>query len=271
MDERKRVVITAFELASPAYDGSWNRRFDLQGEALIREAHISSGARVLDVATGTGKIALLAARAAGSEGRVLGIDLSDAMLAHARSKTADMPVEFKLMDAESLALEDEAFDTVLCGFGMAFLPDKVRGMREMHRVLRPGGRIAFSWWTRKAFQPMDDMTSARLTQQYGVPRPSAPREPWMALEEPEHLVALLEKAGFREGRVVREDIGYYISAEDWWALVTASGRQRHLSRLSQESIERLRGETLVEITRLAGDKGVWMDVSAHIGVGVRDH
>jgi hypothetical protein len=53
MDERKRLIVTAFERASLAYDGSWNRCFDLQGEALIREARIPYGTRVLDVATET--------------------------------------------------------------------------------------------------------------------------------------------------------------------------------------------------------------------------
>ncbi|HKX18797.1 MAG TPA: class I SAM-dependent methyltransferase [bacterium] len=269
MNDRKRLVVNAFELASSRYDGSWNRCFDLQADALIREAHIAQGATVLDVATGTGKTALAAARAVGSRGRVVGIDLSDAMLAQARAKAVGLPVEFKLMDAESLAFDRGTFDVVLCGFGMAFLPDKVRGMQEIHRVLRPGGGVAFSWWTRQAFQPMDDITSARLIQQYGVPKPSAPPEPWMALKEPEHLLMLLEKGGFRERRVVREDVGYFVSADDWWGLVTGSGWQRYLTRLSPEAIERLRNETLEEIGRLAGDRGIWMDVSAHIGVGAR--
>ena len=267
MDDRKRLVVTAFELASSRYDGSWNRCFDLQADALVREAHIHGGETVLDVATGTGKAAVAAARAVGPNGRVVGIDLSDAMLAQAHAKATGLPIEFKLMDAESLAYDDGIFDVVLCGFGMAFLPDRVRGMREIHRVLRPGGRVAFSWWTREAFEPMDSITMARLESQYGVPKPSAPPEPWMALKEPEHLLTLLEKGGFQSRRVVREDVGYLITAEDWWGLVTGTAWQRHLSRLSPEAIERLRGETLEEIGRVAGDKGVWMDVSAHIGVG----
>src|SRR5262249_54832928 len=99
-------------------------------------------------------------------------------------------------------------------FGVAFFPDKLRAVREMCRVLRPGGHVAVSWWTKDAFQPMDDMATARL-EQYGVPRPPAPPEPWLALKEPEHLLILLEKGGGRERRVQREAAGYFITPEDW--------------------------------------------------------
>lgn len=91
----------------------------------------------------------------------------------------------------------------------------------------------------------------------------------MALKEPEHLLNLLEKGGFREGRVVREAAGYFITPEDWWRLMWGSGWRRHLARLSAESLERLRDETLEEIGRLRNDRGIWVESSALIGIGVR--
>ena len=270
MDERKRVIATGFDLASNTYDAPWNRCFDLQAETLVREAYIPERARVLDVATGTGKVACLAARAVGPDGQVVGVDFSEGMLAQARLKAPDLPIEFRKMDVEMLEFDDGTFDVVLCGFGVAFFPDKVRAMHEMRRVLRPGGRVAFSWWTKDALgSPMDEMMVARL-EHYGIPRPPRPPEPWMALEEPDHLLTLLETGGFREGRVVSEAAGYFITPEDWWRFAWGSGWRRYLSRLSAESLERFRHETLEEVGRLQTDKGIWFNASAHIGVGVRN-
>jgi len=268
LDERKRLVAIGFDLASDTYDGAWNRSFDLQAEALVREAHIPEGAKILDVATGTGKVVLLAARAVGPQGQVVGVDLSEGMLAQARRNAAGLPIAFQKMDAETLAFEHGSFDSVLCGFGVAFFPDKVRCMQEMCRVLRPGGRVIFSWWTKDAFQPMDE-TITTLLEHYGIPRPPVPPEPWLVLKEPEHLLILMEKGGFQEGRVVREEAGHFITPEDWWQLMWGSGWRRYLNPLSAESLERFRNETLEEIGRLRTDKGIWLDASAHIGIGVR--
>ena len=112
------------------------------------------------------------------------------------------------------------------------------------------------------------MAHARL-ERYGVPRPPVPPEPWLALNEPKHLLILLEKSGFQERKVQREETGYFITSDDWWRLMWGSGWQRHLNRLSAASLERFRHETMEEIGRLQTDKSIWLDASAHIGVGVR--
>ncbi len=269
MDEQKRRWVAAFDLAADTYDQASLRFLDLNAAALVREAQIPEGARVLDVATGTGKVALAAARVVGARGRVVGIDLSTGMLERARQKAGALPVEFQEMDGERLQFDDSTFDVVLCGFGVFFLPDMMRGMREMHRVLRPGGRVAFSTWTKEAFQPMSEMSRARL-ERYGIPPAPAPPELWMALKEPEHLLVLLEKGGFREGRVVREPTGYAIEPEDRWTILWGSPSRAALSRLSPEALERFRIETLEEITHLRTEAGIWLDASALIGVGVRE-
>ena len=175
MEEQKRRVVAAFDLASDTYDEPALRCFDLHALALVREAKLHEGARVLDVATGTGKVACTAARAVGAKGRIIGIDLSEGMLAQARRKAEGLPVEFRLMDAERLEFEDATFDVVLCGFAVWFLPDILRGMREMRRVLQPGGRLAFSTWAKRSHEPMMEMMHARLVR-YGIPRvPPPPR------------------------------------------------------------------------------------------------
>lgn len=270
MNEQKRRWAEAFDLASDTYDHPTRRFFDLHAEALVEEVQIPKAARVLDVATGTGKVALASARVVGLQGRVVGVDLSAGMLAQAQRKARDLPVEFREMDAEELQFADDTFDVVLCGFAVFFFPNMVRGMREMYRVLRPGGRVAFSTFTREALEPMRKMTWARL-EQYGISRPPAPPEPWMVLMEPEHLSVLLENGGFRAGRVVRKPAGYALeTAEEWWGFVWGNGRwQRELRQLPPESLARLKAEILNDIETLRTSNGIWLDSSALFGVGVK--
>lgn len=267
MEASKRKVAGRFDLASQTYDEAPLRFMDHHAQALLSAAEIAPGMRVLDVATGTGKAALLAAERVGARGRVTGIDISAGMLAQARRKAKDLPIEFLEMDAETLRFPDERFDAVLCGFGVFFLPDMLGGMREMWRVLRPDGRVALTTWRPGAFDPMGEWTLARL-ERHGIPRPAAPPEPWMLLEQPEHLELLLERAGFHERRVVTEPYGYNMASEDRLRITLTTAADR-LRLLPPEEQQRFREDYLAEANHTGTAEGHWLEVSALIGTGVR--
>jgi SAM-dependent methyltransferase len=110
-------------------------------EALLDAAQVGRGARVLDIACGPGFVAS-AGRARGAVAR--GLDFSPAMLAVARAR--DAAVRFDEGDAEVLPYADAAFDAVVSNFGIHHVPRPVFALREAHRVLRAGGRVAFSFW-----------------------------------------------------------------------------------------------------------------------------
>ncbi|MHB8235126.1 MAG: ubiquinone/menaquinone biosynthesis methyltransferase [Solirubrobacteraceae bacterium] len=109
-------------------------------------AQVGAGSRVLDVATGTGDLAIeLAARVAPG-GRVVGSDFSEGMLARARAKAATrepggVELSFQWGDALALPYDDDAFDAATVGFGARNFSDLARGLAEMARVVRPGGRV----------------------------------------------------------------------------------------------------------------------------------
>jgi demethylmenaquinone methyltransferase/2-methoxy-6-polyprenyl-1,4-benzoquinol methylase len=125
---RYDLVNTVLSLGT---DGGWRSR-------AAREAGLKAGGSALDVACGSGKLTAQLGRIAGPNGRVVGLDFSPEMLAIARSHHPG--IEFTEGDALSLPFEEASFDAATIAFGLRNLADPVRGLREMTRVLKPGGR-----------------------------------------------------------------------------------------------------------------------------------
>lgn len=114
-------------------------------EDLLTIAGPKSGESVLDVACGTGIVARLAAPSVGTAGKITGLDQNPGMLAVARSATpADLSIQWIEADATEMPLQDSTYDVVLCQLGLQFIPNKLAALREMRRVLKPGGRVHVS-------------------------------------------------------------------------------------------------------------------------------
>jgi ubiquinone/menaquinone biosynthesis C-methylase UbiE len=150
---QRRVQRYGWELAADAYARHWHGPLaGVQGELLALAAP-APGEAVLDVACGTGVVVMAAARAVGPGGRVLGVDLADAMVLASRRRAQELGLghaAFERMDAEQLQLPDAGFDLVLCALGLMYLPDPDAALREVHRVLRPGGRAVLAVWGERA-------------------------------------------------------------------------------------------------------------------------
>ncbi|HEX9417005.1 MAG TPA: class I SAM-dependent methyltransferase [Gaiellaceae bacterium] len=133
-------VRTMFDRIAPVYD-LMNRLMtaglDRRWRRLTVEAAVRSGDRVLDACCGTGDLAVAAERLGG---RVTGLDFSERMLERARRKSGS--IEWVLGDLLALPFEEGAFDAVTVGFGVRNVADLGLGLRELRRVLRPGGRLA---------------------------------------------------------------------------------------------------------------------------------
>ena len=155
MDARlqRRIQRYGWDLAADAYESLWQRQLAEAQAVLLASASPLPGERVLDIACGTGLVACDAARSVRPDGHVLGIDVSGQMVDAARRRANDLQLPncgFVRMDAENLALPDNCFDVALCPFGLMYMPDPEQALREMRRVLRPGGRLGIAVWGERA-------------------------------------------------------------------------------------------------------------------------
>jgi SAM-dependent methyltransferase len=155
MDARlqRRIQRYGWDLAVDDYARHWHGLLAGVQAELLALAAPQPGERVLDVACGAGAVTAAAAQTVGPAGAVLGIDLSQAMVEaaarHLQALGLDRATTAR-MDAEQLALPDAGVDLVLCALGLMYLPDPDAALREMLRVLRPGGRAVFAVWGERA-------------------------------------------------------------------------------------------------------------------------
>ena len=140
--------------------------------AAVARSGAKAGDRVLDCATGTGDLALEFRRAVGPEGEVIGTDFCEAMLAHAPAKAAraKLPVRFEVADVLALPYPDASFDVASIAFGIRNVDDPERGLRELARVVRPGGRVVvleFGQPGGALFGPLYRLYSRRVLPRVG--------------------------------------------------------------------------------------------------------
>jgi SAM-dependent methyltransferase len=181
MDDPHAVSFFSVGSVAGAYDDIYLPRIFIPWARLLLErAALRPGDAVLDIATGPGTVARLAAEQVGPKGRVVGADLSEAMIAIAKAKPPSVgaaTIEYLVSPAAPLPVEDGAFDVVTCQQGLQFFPDRMAATREMYRALKPGGRVAAAVWREIDLQPyfaaMDaalrECVPADQAEPYGMP------------------------------------------------------------------------------------------------------
>jgi len=172
------------------------RIFEPWANVLLDFVGLGRGQVVVDVATGPGTVARVAAERVGPTGRVTGVDLSGPMLAVARAKPilAGMaPIEYVESPAAPLAVPDDAFDVAFCQHGLHQFPERLAALSEMRRALKPGGRIAVATWDAAGPLPLSVDSYA------GQVGEVIERKPELEFgRHPKELEEALVGAGFRE-------------------------------------------------------------------------
>jgi ubiquinone/menaquinone biosynthesis C-methylase UbiE len=193
------------ELRSPAevYDEFFvPALFQQWGPVVAAAAGVMSGDRVLDIACGTGALALAVANRVGPNGSVVGLDPNPQMLAVARRKAPQ--IEWLEGKAEALPLPDCSFGAVVSQFGFMFFDDRLVALRETKRVLRPGGRLAVAVCDAVEHSPGYAAFAALLDRLFGRRIADAFRAPFV-LGDPERLLDLCRDAGIPDAKVMRHN------------------------------------------------------------------
>ena len=206
---KKEQVAGMFDAIAPRYD-FLNHALSLGIDRGWRRKAIASIAsispkEILDVATGTGDLAILAAKSTGA--RVIGVDISEGMLEAGRKKLGELSdtVSLQSGDSEALAFQDGRFDAVMCAYGVRNFENLEAGLREMARVLRPGGRLAILEFSRPKAFPVKQLYGfyfrailplmGRLVSKHSTAYSYLPQSV-QAFPEGRDFVQMLQRAGF---------------------------------------------------------------------------
>lgn len=267
LNEYKQQIADLYSRRSHTYDdGDWHPRI---AHRLVELAHISRGQHVLDIATGTGMVAIEAAQIVGSESRVIGVDISDGMLDQARRKVETLGlsnVEFQLADAEALNFSNNSFDLVLCSSALIWMTDIPAALRLWYRLLKPGGLIGFHAFADTAF--IGGVVIQNVVKKYGVS---------LAFSKPTGTIEkchdLLQQAGFEAIEIKPEQNGSYISLEQAKRMWTRSSHPapgqfpNPMTQLSSEQLAQAKAEFDVELEALLTEQGIWNDITIFFTFG----
>lgn len=203
MDARlqRRVQRYGWDRAADHYEAGWAKQLKPAQDLMLEMVHLEPGHHVIDIACGTGLVSFSVAEIVGPAGRVVGTDISDRMVEICQQRAKGNGFEhasFAQMDAEDLDLPADSFDTVLCGLGLMYAPYPDVAVKEMRRVLKPGGSAAAAVWGKRSncgWADIFPIVDARVNSEV------CPM--FFQLGTGETLSMVFEQAGFKDVRSER--------------------------------------------------------------------
>ena len=199
-----------------------------------------------NVGCGTGASALPAAEVIGPEGTVLGVDLAGKLLERARAKAAQrhlLNADFRMADMTNLGFPDQHFEAVISVFSIFFVPDMPALIRELWRMVKPGGKLAITTWGHSFFEPAYTVWRAAVRAE----RPDlyAAFNPWDRITTPDQLHQLLQSGGVPDAQIVAESGSQPLrSPQDWWTIVLGSGLRRTVDVMDAATATRIETQTV---------------------------
>jgi SAM-dependent methyltransferase len=228
------------------------------------------GDRVLDVACGTGVVARLAAQRVGRTGEVVGLDLNPGMLRVAASlaSNASAPsasITWREASATAMPLPDAAFDVAYCQLGLQFFPDRPAALREMHRILVPGGRLGLMVWRGIQYSPGFGALAAALARHVSTEAAGIMRAPF-GLEDAAVFHALVAAAGFRDItiRPLAGTVRFPSAARFVQDYVAGSPLAGHIAKVSDDVRSALVSEVSDALTSYLVGSVLTFPIEAHL-------
>lgn len=172
--------------------------FDPYAADLVARLNVPEDASVLELACGTGIVTRRLLDRLESRTKLVATDLNEAMMRYAAGKFGcEEAVEWKQADATDLPFDDQSFDAVVCQFGLMFVPDKERALRETYRVLKPGGAFLFSVWDKIETNDLQHIVHVIISKFFDDDPPDFYQVPF-SFHDPETIKSLVSIAGFKQ-------------------------------------------------------------------------
>jgi ubiquinone/menaquinone biosynthesis C-methylase UbiE len=244
--QAKAKAAATYDAAADHFDDEPLAFWERIGRRTVERLALATGAKVLDVGCGTGASALPAAEAVGSKGSVVGVDLAARLLDRARAKAKARGlsnVEFRLADMTSLGYPNDHFDAVVSVFSIFFVPDMEGLVRELWRMVRPGGKLAVTTWGPRIFEPAYSRWQKTIKEE----RPDlySAFNPWDRITDPVSVRRLLHDGGAANIEVVAEEGNQRLrSADDWWIIALGSGLRWAIEQMGPEPAARIKADNV---------------------------
>jgi SAM-dependent methyltransferase len=185
-----------------AFEDGLDATFQAVSDRLFERAQPANGEHVLDIGCGTGATTMALASFVGKNGHVVGIDISEPLLARAeerKSKSQTEQAHYKLADAQTYDFEPDSFHLMTSRFGVMFFDDPIAAFSNLASALHEGGRISFVSWAPMAGNPWFEVPRDAAVARMGKPSPASPRAPGpLAFADREYVLEILHSAGFSE-------------------------------------------------------------------------
>ena len=268
LKKAKEKAAATYDAAADHFDDEPLSFWDRIGRRTVTRLKLPVGAKVLDVGCGTGASALPAAEAVGETGFVVGVDLSSQLLERARTKalTAGLDnVEFRIADMTALGYPDASFDAVVSVFSIFFVPNMEGLVRELWRMVRPGGTLAVTTWGPRIFEP----AYSRWLGTLGEERPDLVTafNPWDRITDVVSVRKLLQDGGVRDAEVIPEEsVQPLRSADDWWTIALGSGLRWTIDQMGPEAATRVKQDNVNWLTENKIDR---VETNAIYAIGTK--
>lgn len=244
------------------------------GDALISELDVRGNEKVLDVASGTGEPGLTLS-AMLPEGQVTGTDLSENMVSIANHNSAKRNIlnyRSQACDAANLPFKDKTFDHIIYRFGIMFFPDLQKGLDEMVRVTKRGGKMALAVWGAPEKNPFITIMASTIIRKLDLPKPPPDSPGIFRCAKPGFTSELLQEAGMKNiTEINHSGFGIFDSGEHYWDVMSdvAGPLMEALEKASQEKIEDVRSSVIESARKYTFDKHVLTPWEAIIVTGVK--
>jgi SAM-dependent methyltransferase len=247
----------------------------LVNDWLLERTDPQPGQTVLDIAAGTGDLGLRIAERVGEHGGVISSDFAPEMVEVARragEARGLTNVEYRVLDAERMGLEDDSVDAVVCRWGYMLMADPGAALTETRRVLRDGGPLAFAVWMTPDRNPWAAVPGMTLVQRGHMPPPEPGAPGIFALGEADRVRELVAGAGFGEPEIeeITFDFRYADSDDLWDALVRLAGPfAEAVLALPEDERQASREAILQNVEPFRNEDGSYTAPAATWGVLVR--